>query len=136
MVDRSSPIQFEDIPLDEARRMGCWPRIDPEPVSRPPAETPILGQHRCPHGHPRGYQPNHDEKPHPPRSCTLGMPVTIRKVPGGLLFWPSTDEDRTQANEIAQRLPSARKPPQTTRQKRAARSRGHRRAPARAGRSS
>jgi hypothetical protein len=68
-------------------------------------------------------------------AATLGMPVTIRKVPGGLLFWPSTDEDRTQANKIAQRLPSARKPPQTTQQKREARSRGHRRAPARAGRS-
>jgi Protein of unknown function (DUF615) len=38
MTDRSSPIQFEDIPLDEARRMGRWPRIDPEPVSRPPGE--------------------------------------------------------------------------------------------------
>jgi hypothetical protein len=44
--------------------------------------------------------------------------MTIRKVPRGLLFWPSTDENRTQANAIAQRLQSARKPPQTTRQKR------------------
>jgi hypothetical protein len=40
MADRSSPIPFEDIPLDEARRMGRWPRIDPEPVSRPPGESP------------------------------------------------------------------------------------------------
>jgi hypothetical protein len=40
MTDRSSPIPFEDIPLDEARRMGRWPRIDPEPVSRPPGESP------------------------------------------------------------------------------------------------
>ena len=59
--------------------------------------------------------------------------MTILKVPGGMLSRPSTDEDRTQANEIAQRVPFARKPPQTMWQKRAARSSGHRRAPARAG---
>ena len=30
MADPSSPIEFEDIPLDEARRMSCGPRMDPE----------------------------------------------------------------------------------------------------------
>ena len=40
MADRSSPIPFDDIPLEEARRMGRGPRIDPEPVSRPPGESP------------------------------------------------------------------------------------------------
>jgi hypothetical protein len=40
MADRSSPIPFEDIPLDEVRRMGRWPWIAPEPVSRPPGESP------------------------------------------------------------------------------------------------
>jgi Protein of unknown function (DUF615) len=40
MADRPSPIRFEDSPLDETRRMGRWPRIDPEPVSRPPGESP------------------------------------------------------------------------------------------------
>jgi hypothetical protein len=38
--------------------------------------------------------------------------MTILKVPGGMLFRPSTDEDRTQANEIAPRGLFARKPPQ------------------------
>jgi hypothetical protein len=40
MADPSSPIQFDDLPIDEARRMGRGPRIDPEPVSRPPGESP------------------------------------------------------------------------------------------------
>ena len=40
MADRSSPIPFEDIPLDDVRHMGRWPRIDPEPLSRPPGESP------------------------------------------------------------------------------------------------
>ena len=30
MADPSSPIAFEDVPLDEARRMGRGPRMEPE----------------------------------------------------------------------------------------------------------
>jgi len=43
----------------------------------------------------------------------LRVPVTIRKVFGGLLFWRSTDEDIHQAHEIASRLQRARRSPQT-----------------------
>jgi hypothetical protein len=39
----------------------------------------------------------------------LGIPVTIRKVPGGLLFWRSTAEDLAQAKEVAQRLQPAQR---------------------------
>jgi hypothetical protein len=38
----------------------------------------------------------------------LDIPVTIRRVPGGLLFWRSTAEDRQQATEVSQRLQTAR----------------------------
>jgi hypothetical protein len=34
----------------------------------------------------------------------LKIPVTIRRVSGGLLFWRSSNEDRQQANEVAERL--------------------------------
>jgi hypothetical protein len=34
-------------------------------------------------------------------AAELGIPVTIRRVPGGLLFWRSADEDLQQAKEIA-----------------------------------
>jgi hypothetical protein len=37
----------------------------------------------------------------------MKVPVTIKKVASGLLFWRSTDEDLTQATEVAQRLQSA-----------------------------
>ena len=30
MAQQPSPIHFEDIPIDEARRMGRGPRMDPE----------------------------------------------------------------------------------------------------------
>jgi hypothetical protein len=37
----------------------------------------------------------------------LRVPVTVRRVPGGLLFWHSTDEDIKQAREVAARLQAA-----------------------------
>jgi hypothetical protein len=52
----------------------------------------------------------------------LNVPVTVRRVSGGLLFWRSTDEDLDQAREVAARLHSARQPQPATR-------RGRRRRP-------
>jgi len=40
-------------------------------------------------------------------AAEMGIPVTIRRVPGGLLFWRSTDEDLQQAAEVAARLQGA-----------------------------
>ena len=45
----------------------------------------------------------------------LNVPVTVRRVPGGVIFWRSSDEDLHQAQEIAGRLQSAWQPPQATR---------------------
>jgi hypothetical protein len=39
----------------------------------------------------------------------LNIPVTVRRVPGGLLFWRSTAEDLAQAKEVAQRLQPAQR---------------------------
>jgi hypothetical protein len=44
-------------------------------------------------------------------AAELGVPVTVRNVPGGLIFWRSTDEDLQQAQEIASRLQIARRRP-------------------------
>jgi hypothetical protein len=49
----------------------------------------------------------------------LGVPVTVRRVAGGVIFWRSSDEDMQQAQEVGKRL-------QGTRQKRS-RARGGRR---------
>jgi hypothetical protein len=38
----------------------------------------------------------------------LNVPVTVRRVPGGVLFWRSTEEDQQQAQEIADRLQPSR----------------------------
>jgi hypothetical protein len=44
----------------------------------------------------------------------LSMPVTVRKVSGGVLFWRSHEEDLQQAQETATRLQTAQRR-QTTR---------------------
>jgi hypothetical protein len=41
----------------------------------------------------------------------LDVPVTVRRVPSGVIFWRSSEEDPQQSQEIADRL-------QTVRQKR------------------
>jgi len=128
MVQQSPPIQFDDIPLDEARRMGRWPRIDPELYRALQQKIPSLDTTAARMTIPEGTSPTTMKHRILRVAAELGMPVTIRKVPGGLLFWRSTDEDLTQAQEIAQRLQSARKPRQTMRQKRTDRPRDRRRA--------
>jgi hypothetical protein len=37
-------------------------------------------------------------------AAELGIPVTIRRVPRGLIFWRSTNEALQQAKEVAKRL--------------------------------
>jgi hypothetical protein len=41
-------------------------------------------------------------------AAALGMPVTIRKVPGGVIFWRSSEEDFQQAQGAASRLQPSR----------------------------
>jgi hypothetical protein len=40
-------------------------------------------------------------------AAALNMPLTVRRITGGLLFWRSTNEDLKQAKEVAQRLQAA-----------------------------
>jgi hypothetical protein len=115
MADQAPSFQFEDIPLDEARRMGRGPRMEPmlydtlrQKIQSLSSEaTRIrLGPEMTPQRM-KNYilRMAHD----------LDVPVTVRRVPGGVIFWRSTDEDLHQAQEIAGRLQSARQPPQATR---------------------
>src|SRR4029453_17742086 len=43
----------------------------------------------------------------------LDVPVTVRRVPGGVIFWRSSEEDLHQAQEIAGRLQTGQRRPQT-----------------------
>ena len=45
----------------------------------------------------------------------LHVPVTVRKVPRGVVFWRTTEEDQEQAQAISQRLRGSRTTPQAPR---------------------
>jgi hypothetical protein len=45
----------------------------------------------------------------------LKVPVTIRKVPGGVVFWRATEEDQEHAQALSQRLRGTRLAPRAPR---------------------
>src|SRR5437016_12390738 len=111
MADQPSSFQFEDVPLDEARRMGRGPRMEPMLYDTLRHKIQSLSSeavriHLGPEIRPERMK-NYILR----IARELDVPVTVRKVPGGVIFWRSTDEDRHQAQEIATRLQSARQPP-------------------------
>jgi hypothetical protein len=109
MADHASPIQFEDVPLDEARRMGRGPRMDPQLYQELKTRIPVLSSHAVHMTIPEGTSPTTMKNRLLRIAAELRIPLTIRKVPGALLFWRSTAEDLAQAKEVAQRLQPAQR---------------------------
>src|SRR5687767_15207029 len=109
MAESFPQIHFEDIPIAIARAIGRGPRMDPglyhtfkdkiqsldntaTRITLPEGTTSITMKNRILRV-----------------AAELKVPVTVRKIPGGLLFWRSTDEDVQQAKEVASRLQSAQR---------------------------
>jgi hypothetical protein len=124
MADQPPDIRFEDIPLDQARTMGRGPRMEPmlydtlryKIQSLSSAAVRIhLGPEIAPQRMTRYIRAIAHE---------LNVPVTIRRVPGGIIFWRSSQEDLQQAQETASRLRGRRQ--QQTAQRPQARPRGRR----------
>jgi precorrin-4 methylase len=115
MAQQTPPIQFEDIPLEQARRMGRGPRMDPELYHAFKEKIQSLDKTATRITIPEGTSPTTMKNRILRVAAELQIPVTVRKVPGGLLFWRSSEEDLQQAKEVAQRLQPARQPGQTIR---------------------
>jgi hypothetical protein len=115
MARRSPRIACEDVPLDEAHRMGRGSRMNPELHHALREKIRSLDTMATRVIIPEGTNPNTMKNRILRVAAELGMPVTIRKVPGGLIFWRSSDDDVQQAKEVAARLPSARQPQPATR---------------------
>jgi hypothetical protein len=128
MAEQSPSVQFEDVPLEDARRMGRGPRMDAELYHALKEKIPSLRTTAARITLPDGTNPTTMKNRILRVAAELNIPVTIRRVPGGLIFWRSTDEDLQQSHDMGARLQSARQPQ--------ARPRGRRRTPARAKRSS
>src|SRR5215203_4307503 len=124
MADQPSSFQFEDVPLDEARRMGRGPRMEPMLYDTLRQKIQALSSEATRIRLGPEITPQRMKNYILRMARDLDVPVTVRRVPGGVIFWRSTDEDLHQAQEIAGRLQSARQPPQTTRPGRRRTSRG------------
>jgi hypothetical protein len=108
MAEQPPPIQFEDIPLDQARRMGRGPRMDSELYHALKEKIQSLGTTAARMTLPEGLSPTTMKNRIRRVAAELNTSVTIRRVPGGVIFWRSTDEDVHQAREVASRLHTAR----------------------------
>ena len=112
MAEHPPPIQFEDVPLEEARRMGRGPRMDPVHYQALKEKIQSLNgtavRMTIPEGTSQTTMKNRLQRV----AAELGIPLTIRRVSGGLLFWRSTDEDLQLAQEVGARLQTAKQRPQ------------------------
>ena len=126
MADESSPFQLEDVPLDQARRMGRGPRMEPmlyETLRQKiqALSTEAVRIHLGPEIRPQRMK-NYIHQ----IARELNVPVTVRRVPSGVIFWRSSEEDLQQAQEAASRL-RGRRQQETTQRRPQARPRGRRR---------
>jgi hypothetical protein len=107
MDDPKMAIEFEDIPLEEARKMGRGPRMDPILYNALKSKISSLANSAARMNLPPGVSPVTMKNRILRVAGEQRVPVTVRRVPGGLLFWRSTDEDIKQAKEVAARLQAA-----------------------------
>jgi hypothetical protein len=110
-------IQFEDVALEEARRMGRGPRMEPQlyDTLRQKIQDLSTDATRVRLG---PEITSARMKSYILRIAReLNVPVTVRRVPGGVIFWRSTAEDLQQAQDVARRL-QTRRQPQTARPQR------------------
>ena len=112
MAEQPPSFQFEDVPLDEARRMGRGPRMDPQLYHALKENIQALDDTATRLRVPEGTRVTTMKARILRIAAELGMPVTIRRVPGGLLFWRSSEEDLQQAKEVGARLQTAQQRPQ------------------------
>ncbi|MGH8056264.1 MAG: hypothetical protein ACREOH_03360, partial [Candidatus Entotheonellia bacterium] len=107
MEERKVAIEFEDIPLEEARKMGRGPRMDPILYNALKGKISSLANNAARMHLPAGVSAVTMKNRILRVAGESRVPVTVRRVPGGLLFWRSTDEDIKQAKEVAARLQAA-----------------------------
>jgi hypothetical protein len=104
MAESSPQIHFEDIPIDIARAIGRGPRMDPGLFHILKNKIQSLDSTATRFTIPEGTSPTTMKNRILRVAAELQISVTVRKIPGGLLFWRSTDDDVQQAKEVASRL--------------------------------
>ena len=109
MAQEPSPIQFEDVPLDEARRMGRGPRMEPMLYDTLRQKIQVLSSEAVRIRLGPEIRPERMKNYLLRIARELNVPVTVRRVPGGVIFWRSSEEDLQQAQGTASRLHPAQR---------------------------
>lgn len=105
---RMTTVDIEEIPLEEARNMGRGPWMDPILHNALKGKISSLSSTATRIILPPGLSPVRMKNDILRVATELRVPVTVRRVRSGLLFWRSTDEDIKQAKEVALRLQAAK----------------------------
>ena len=118
MADNRHGMEFEDIPLEEARRMGRGPRMEPLLYDTLRTKIQALSTEATRIRLGLEIRPARTKNYLLRMARELNVPVTVRKVPGGVVFWRATAEDQEQAQALSQRLRGTRPTPQAPRRSR------------------
>ncbi len=110
IAEHPAPIQFEDVPLEEARRMSRGPRMEPMLYETLRQKIQSLSDEAVRIHLGPEITPTRMKSYLLRIARDLAVPVTVRRMPGGLIFWRSTVEDIELAQEVAERLQTARQP--------------------------
>ena len=113
MAEQPPNFQFDDVPLDEARRMGRGPRMEPMLYDTLRQKIQSLSTEATRIRLGPEITPQRMKTYILRMARDLDVPVTVRRVPGGVIFWRSSEEDLQQAQETASRLQTAQRRPQT-----------------------
>ena len=111
MADQAPSFQFEDIPIEEARKIGRGPRMDPEIYHALKENIQSLDNTASRMSLPDGTSPTTMKNRILRVAAELGVPVTVRKVPVASSSGGSSEEDMQQAHEVASRLQTGRRRP-------------------------
>jgi signal transduction histidine kinase len=108
MAEEPPGIEFEDIPLEDARRMGRGPRMEPLLYDTLRQKIQSLADHAVQIRLGPEITQQRMRRYIQRIAHELNVPVTVRRIAGGVIFWRSTEEDQQQAQEAAKRLHGVR----------------------------
>jgi hypothetical protein len=123
MAEHHSSIHFEDVPLDEARQIGRGPRMEPQLYDTIRQKIQSLGAEAVRIRLGPEISSIRMKNYLLRIARDLKIPVTVRRVSGGVIFWRSSDEDVQHSREIAERLQSTQQPHRQRAPRRPARAR-------------
>ena len=107
MAEHPLAFEFEDIPLEEARLMGRGPRMEHTLYATLTTKIQALSEDAVRVRLGPKIRPERMRRYIQRIAHELTIPVTIRRVEGGVIFWRATEEEQQQAQEMARRLQNA-----------------------------